>query len=179
MGNFIGYTDRNGVCHSERLGTNGSASALMALFAVAYSSTNLPNAKRARNAVKAMDGADKANPDVKVPFRSYAAADSKTLLKLNGKNCFWATIDTSTVGTGWFASTPSCKIYEGILLPILLSQICDGEVLIPAGSAVKKVADGWNAMLPYLADSPAIERLTAMANLARGAADTCQNLHIG
>ena len=51
MGNNIGYQDKEGSHHGIRIGTNGSAMAVMRIFAVAYSASKLPDEIRARNAV--------------------------------------------------------------------------------------------------------------------------------
>ena len=179
MGNYIGFKDKDGDWHSERLGTNGSAMAILQLFAVGYSAGKFPNSKRARAAVRTMLGAKEDNPGVKIPYRATSAEDVSLLIGLNGGDCFWVYFDTVQVGTGYFQSTPSCDIYRGILLPILLGAVCDGEVLIPAGDSIRKVAAAWTAVLPFLTQSPAIERLTAMTELANKAAQNGVPLHIG
>lgn len=183
MGNYIGYTDKEKKVQGERLGTNGSAQALMSLFVVGYASHNHPDSIRARRAVRPRNGAKEHNPGKEVPNWNCGDQESvKQLIRLDGElggsRCFWADIDFRMVGSGFFQKPPKCEIYQGILLPIILMEACNGSVIIPAGDCVEKVSKAWNAVLPLLEESPAKETLALMAAMAAGAANCHADLRI-
>jgi len=131
MGEYICYTDPDGGQHSEILDLNGKADALLGLFAVGYSASRRPDARRARNSVEMIGGAREANPGVKIPFSFDTADDVKKIIALDGGNRFWAKFNVQAAGIGWFSGRPKCETFQAILLPILLSALCDGRVLIP------------------------------------------------
>ena len=179
MSNNITYKDSAGNYHSECIGTNGSATANANLFAVAYAASKLPDAARARRAVRACRGTAVMNPGVRLPGVFSKDDEVQVLLSLGGDVSFWADFSIESAGSGAFMTTPKCPIYAGVLLPLILMHVCDGRAVIPAGTQVKQVADAWTAMLPFLQNCCARERLTAMARIAREAADAGVDLLIG
>lgn len=161
--NEICFTDRHGRYHSKTLGTNDAASALLELFAVGYAAGTFPESARARRFVHPARGAEEANPGGQIAWAPTAAADVKQLIRLNGKGCFWVEFEANGAASGYFQHQPDCEIYSGVLVPLLLDQVTHGHVAIPAGRRVEAVSKAWNAVLPRLEGSPAIQRLKAMA----------------
>lgn len=178
MSNYIGFQDKNGKRHAERLGTNGSAAALVDQFLVGYATGGFPQSARARAAVRLMRGFAKANPGYKGPGRFTTFEQVKDAIALGGDGCYWAEVDRRRVGMGWFSSPPAYPIYRGVLIPILLTSINDGAASI-ALPELKLVAHAWRAVLPRLSASPAIRRLTAMTEMAEMALKAGSTLDLG
>lgn len=168
MSNCIAFTDRKGERHSEGLGTNGSAGLLVQQFLVGYAAGRFPQSPRARAAVRLMGSFAGANPDYKGPGLFTTSEHVKAAIALDGEGCYWTEIDRRKVGIGWFSSPPTCPLYRGVLIPILLTSINDGAVSI-AAPELAHVAKAWRTVLPGLGDSPAIMRLTKMTEMAERA----------
>lgn len=167
--NHIGYTDPQGQRHTETLGANGSGLALMKLFAVAYAASSMPDAKRAARACRAVRGAQEANPGREVPVFVERKEEALTLLELNGENSFWADFDVPSAAAGFFLKRAKCPMYESVLTPLILWDLCDGEASLPPGRVLAGVAEAWTSLLPLLRNSPAAGRLARMAQLAQEA----------
>lgn len=169
MSNYIhiGEKTRPAFVAGERLGTNGSASALIELFAVGYAASRMPDANRARRSVMIMPGAAEAHKGETIPWGCFNAKEAAAIVRLKADGCFWGGFEIKSAGSGFFSHEPKCPIYKGVMTAILINELL--EELVVSGSKLKLIADAWDATLPYLGESPAIELLTLMRNFAKDA----------